>query len=115
VVWYIEGMTGDLIMGIPGAGQSQGSRIRIKDSTASALPNCMQGVATTGAGGIVVVANTLITANTRISLTWQDGGAVAGGTPAVASRIPGTSFTIQSTVPLDVGCNVFWQLWEPAP
>ena len=117
VVWFMQGATGDLIMSPKAAASTQEERIRIRDAQASAgvSANAMQGLAVTGAGGTVVVPNTLITANTRVSLTWQDGGAVASGTPAVASRIPGTSFTIQSTVPLDVGCNVFWQLWEPAP
>lgn len=117
VVWFMQGATGDLIMAPKAAASTQEERIRIRDAQASAgvSANAMQGLATTGAGGTVVVANTLITANTRITLTWQDGGAVAGGTPAVATRTPGTDFTIQSTVPLDVGCTVFWQLWEPAP
>jgi hypothetical protein len=40
---------------------------------------------------------------------------IAGDTILVASRIAGTSFTVQSTNVTDVGVNVFWQLWEPAP
>jgi hypothetical protein len=103
-IWRMVGLTGDFQM------KNAGQRILVKEGT-----NAMQGVSTTGLGGTVVVSNTLITANTRISLTWQDGGVVAAGTPAVASRIPGTSFTIQSTNPADNGANVFWQLWEPAP
>jgi hypothetical protein len=121
----MDGMSGDLVMGwgstppnpLPLVPAAHEGRIRVRDAQASAVvsPNAMQGVAVTGAGGVILVANTLVTANTRITLTWQDGGAFPSGTPAVASRIPGTSFTIQSTVPLDVGVNVFWQLWEPAP
>jgi len=103
-VWRMVGLTGDFVM------KNAGQRIQIKEGA-----NAMQGVSPTGAGGTVVVPNTLITANTRISLTWQDGGAAPAGTAYVVSRVAGTSFTIQSTNPADVGVNVFWQLWEPAP
>ena len=118
VVWFMQGATGDLIMSPKAAASTQEERIRIRDAQASAgaSVNAMQGIATTGAGSVVVVPNTLITANTRISLTWQGGGAAPTGTPYDAGlRAVGISFTIASTNPADVGCVVFWQLWEPAP
>jgi len=99
-VWRMVGLTGDFVM------KNAGQRILIKEGA-----NAMQGVATNGA----TVLNTLITANTRISLTWQDGGGVPSGAPYVSARVVGISFTIQSTNVLDAGVNVFWQLWEPAP
>jgi hypothetical protein len=63
-----------------------------------------QGVATLGTDdppvpGQVTVANTSVTANSRIFLTVQAPATAPGitGSPYVASRIPGTSFTIGST------------------
>jgi len=101
-VWRMVGLTGDFVM------KNAGQRIQIKEGA-----NAMQGVASIAAGP-VTIANTLITANTRISLTWQDGAGVPSGTPYVVSRVVGASFTIQSTA-VEAGVNVFWQLWEPAP
>jgi len=118
VVWSMQGITGDLIMAPKAAAATQEERIRIRDAQASAgaSANAMMGVAITGPGGAVTVNNTLITANTRISLTWQSGGAAPLGTPYEAIvRVLGVSFNIQSTNAADVGCQVFWQLWEPAP
>lgn len=111
VVWSMIGLTGDLVMGAHLATATQGARIKIDETS----PNAMQGVAVTGALGTILVANTLITANTRISLTGQSGGVLATGGFNESARVPGASFTIQATAPADVGVNVFWQLWEPAP
>jgi hypothetical protein len=117
----MSGLTGDLVMAprqtaIAPTQPSEG-RILIRDAQASAgaSANAMQGLATTGPGAVIAVANTLVTANTRITLTWQDGGVDPQGAPKVVARAPGIKFSIQSTNPADVGCNVFWQLWEPAP
>ena len=100
-------LTGNIVQKDPG------QEIQIKEGA-----NAMQGLATTAPGGppSVLVLNNLITANTRVSLTWQaDGGNVPLGTPMIVLRTPGVSFTISSTNPADNGCDVFWQLWEPAP
>lgn len=104
VTWTFKGLSGDLQQAFAG------QRIRLKEGA-----NAMQGTATTGAGGTIVVPNTLVSATTRINLTWQDGGAAPAGAPTVSARVVGTSFTVQSTNPADVGVNVAWQLWEPAP
>jgi hypothetical protein len=101
-VWKMIGMTGHLVMG------QAGEEIQIKEGA-----NSMQGVAVSGGGGGVVVANTLITANTRIALTAQDGGLAPGGPVIVTARTPGADFTINAGG--TAGVNVFWQLWEPAP
>lgn len=74
--------------------------------------NSMSGIIDTGPGGAVTVNNTRITANTRIELTIQDGGAVPTGSVYVSTRVVGTSFTIQSMAG-DVGVRVYYQLWEP--
>jgi len=75
--------------------------------------NTMAGIATIGAGGNIVVANTRVTATTRFQLTAQDGGSVPTGSPFVVSRVVGTSFTIQSTAgAADSGVNVYYQLFE---
>jgi hypothetical protein len=100
-VWTFEGFSGDLTMALAG------SRLKLKEGA-----NAMQGTATLG-GGAAAIANTLVTANTRIMFSIQD-GAVPLGTLYVAARVPGASFTIASTNALDA-CTVAWQLWEPAP
>jgi len=79
------------------------------------LGNSASGVVTTLAGGTIVVANTRITANTRIQLNIQDGGAVPTNGVYVSARVPGVSFTVQMISALDVGVNIYYQLWEPIP
>ena len=115
VVWTMEGMTGDLIMGAYAPLATQGARIKIDETSR----NAMQGVVTLDAAGLFAVANTLITANTRIQLNWQDGGLNPNPPAGVlypSARAPGVKFTIASTGgAADAGINVFWQLWEPAP
>lgn len=76
--------------------------------------NRQQGIAALGAPGLILVASTLVTANTRIMLTAQDGGTVPAGSVYVAARVPGASFSIASTAAAaDAGVLVAWQLWEP--
>lgn len=72
--------------------------------------NARQGVATLAAG-TVTVANSTVTANTRILLTPQDAGALTG-IVRVSARVAGTSFTITSTVNTDTAV-VAWELFEP--
>lgn len=73
--------------------------------------NARQGVATL-VGGTVTVANTSVTANTRIQLTSQ----ADGGTPGflrVSARVAGTSFTITSSSGTDTS-TVAYLMTEPA-
>ncbi|MFD4264023.1 glycosyl hydrolase family 28-related protein [Streptomyces sp. NPDC058534] len=73
--------------------------------------NARMGVATL-AGGAATVANTSVTANSRIQLTTQ----ADGGTPGwlrVDARTPGTSFHIQSSSAADTSV-VAWTIFEPA-
>jgi hypothetical protein len=81
-----------------------GTGLRIVEGT-----NKRMGVATL-AGGTVTVANTSVTANTRIFLTVQ----TAGGTQGFLSttRTAGTSFTINSTSASETSV-VAWLLVEP--
>lgn len=73
--------------------------------------NAKQGVATL-VGGTVTVANTSITANSRIFLTSQaDGG--APGSLRVSARVVGTSFTITSSSATDTSV-VAYEIFEPA-
>lgn len=77
----------------------------------SEAANGKQGVATL-VGGTVVVANTSITANSRIFLTSQvDGG--APGFLRVSTRTPGASFTILSGSGTDTS-TVAYEIFEPA-
>lgn len=83
-----------------------GKGLRVKEGS-----NAKQGVATL-VGGVIAVANTSVTATSRIMLTSQ----VDGGTPGflrVSTRIVGTSFTIQSSNVLDTS-TVAYQIFEPA-
>lgn len=77
-------------------------------------PSLQQGIAVLGAGGAVVVPNTLITATTRILLTAQDGGPIPTGSlidtlnPALTSAIVGTELVLSAKLPL-----IF--LFQPSP
>lgn len=74
--------------------------------------NARSGVATLAAG-TVTVANTSVTANTRIQLTVQSLGTVtAPKAVAVTGRTAGTSFTITSADATDTSV-VAWLLVEP--
>lgn len=72
--------------------------------------NCKQGVATLAAG-TVMVANTSVTANSRIHATGQDGGVT--GAVNVSARTPGVSFTLTSSNPADSGL-VAYTIFEPS-
>lgn len=84
-----------------------GRGLKIKEGS-----NARMGVATL-VGGTVTVANTSVTANSRIFLTGQ----ADGGTPGavrVSSRVAGTSFTITSTNGADTSTIAF-HIVEPSP
>lgn len=72
--------------------------------------NCKQGVATLVAG-TVTVANTSVTANSRIFLTAQDDSST--GALRVSARTAGTSFTITSSNAGDSGV-VAYEIFEPS-
>lgn len=73
--------------------------------------NARLGVATLVAG-TVTVANTSVTANSRVFLTAQTTGA-APGALRISARVAATSFTITSTSATDTS-SVAWLLVEPA-
>jgi len=103
---------------VPKAGPANGRRVNFKvDSEgvyyARETVNSMAGVAITGPGGTILVANANVAANTRITLTIQDGGAVPTSSLYVSTRVVGASFTIQMINPLDVGVQVYYQLYQP--
>lgn len=81
-----------------------------KGFAASEAANGKQGTATL-ATGTKVVANTSVTANSRIFLTAQTAGAGAG-TLYVSARTAGTSFTITSTSATDTSL-VAYEIFEP--
>lgn len=73
--------------------------------------NCKQGTATLNGTTAVVVANTSVTANSRIQLCINS----PGGTPAspyVSARVAGTSFSIKSTGASDTS-TVAYFITEP--
>lgn len=75
--------------------------------------NSKQGVATL-VGGTVVVANTSITATSRIQLTAQDLGTItAPSALCVSARVVGTSFTILASQATDTSI-VAYEIFEPA-
>jgi hypothetical protein len=101
--WYFQGYSGNLCMALPG------SQIQLKEGA-----DAMQGLGTTAGDGSVTVLNNLVTPDTRIMFSIQEGPAPLG-IFYVSARVPGVSFTIASTNLGDNGRNVAWQLWEPAP
>lgn len=82
-----------------------GAGLAVKEGT-----NCKQGVATLS-GGTVTVANTRVTANSRIFLTPQDNNTT--GAVRVSARVAGTSFTITSNNAGDTGV-VAYEIFEPS-
>lgn len=78
---------------------------------ASEAVNGRMGIATL-VSGVVTVANTSITANSRIFITPQS-GTLNIGAVWVSTRVPGTSFTITSVNVLDTRV-VAYQIFEPA-
>jgi hypothetical protein len=106
-IWTADGITLQL-QGAQGVTPSFTiAGLRIVEGT-----NARMGVATLTAGA-ATVANTTVTANTRIFLTSQ----VDGGTPGflrVSTRTAGTSFTITSSSGTDTS-QVAWLLVEPGP
>lgn len=88
------------------AAQTAGAGLSIKEGS-----NCKQGVATMVAG-TVTVANTSVTASSRIFLTPQNASGTAGSV-SITARVAATSFTIGSTNILDTR-DVAYLLMEPA-
>lgn len=81
-----------------------GSGLRVAEGT-----NAKQGIATLAAG-TKLVANTSVTANSRIFLTAQDNNST--GALRVSARVAGTSFTITSSNAADTGV-VAYEIFEP--
>lgn len=82
-----------------------GQGLRVKEGT-----NAKQGVATL-ASGTVTVANTSVTASSRILLSTQSPSGTVGH-PYISARVAGTSFTISSTSAAD-NSTVAYQIFEP--
>lgn len=59
--------------------------------------NAKQGTFPLGGTGTDVIANTSVTATSRIFLTSNADGGTPGNAPRVSSRVVGTSFTVKST------------------
>lgn len=74
--------------------------------------NGKQGLSAAMVAGTLTVANSAITANSRLQLTRQNGGTNPGSVYESA-RIPGTSFTVTSTNAADTG-QVAYEIFEPA-
>lgn len=90
---------GDVIIGTAGKG------FEIAEGS-----NARMGVATLVAGS-ATVANTSVTANTRIFYSRQAAGGVTGNLSC--SKSAGVSFTLSSSSVLDTS-TIAWELKEPA-
>lgn len=73
--------------------------------------NAKQGLTGAMVAGTLLVANTAITANSRLLLTRQAGGTNPGAVYESA-RVAGTSFTVTSTNAADTG-QVAFEIFEP--
>ena len=90
--------------------ETAGKGIQIKEGN-----NAKSGQSSLGTGGLIVVANTSITANSRIQLTPQaNTGGGTFGSVYVSTRVVGVNFTISSTSATDRR-PIAWQIFEPAP
>ena len=88
--------------------------LHVKEAGPAGAPTShMAGLAVTGPGGTVVVPSVNVKATTKFTLTIQDGGAAPTNGLYVSARVVGASFTIQMINPLDIGVQVYYQLWEP--
>jgi hypothetical protein len=85
--------------------QTAGSGLRVAEGS-----NAKQGVATLVAG-TVTVADTSVTASSRIFLTTNTPGGTVGS-PYNSARTAGTSFTITSTSSTDTS-TVAYEIFEP--
>ena len=84
-----------------------GSGLRVAEGS-----NAKQGVATLAAG-TVTVADTSVTANSRIQLTGQSLGTVAVFSAyGVSARVAGTSFTILASQGTDTSV-IAYEIFEP--
>jgi hypothetical protein len=75
--------------------------------------NAMAGIATTGAGGSVVVSNTNVVPTTRIHYSIQAGGTTPTGGVYLSAQATG-NFTLTSFT-ADVGVPIYWQLFCQTP
>jgi hypothetical protein len=91
--------TGNILVSATGKG------FRVKEGA-----NAKQGVVTLGSG-TATVANSSVTASSRIILTGQDNNVT--GALRVSARTPGSGFTISSSVGSDSGL-VAYEIFEPA-
>jgi hypothetical protein len=102
-------------VGLPYAGFSQAGTFQItKASQGIGVReggDCKQGVDTL-IGGTIVVANASVTANSRIFLTAQAVGGIAGAL-AVTARTAGVSFTVTSSSAADTSMFAY-EIFEPA-
>jgi hypothetical protein len=73
--------------------------------------NAKQGTATLS-GGTVTVANTSVTASSRIFLTSTGAGGATSGALCVSAVVAGTSFTVTSTLVTDAS-TFNYEIFEP--
>lgn len=83
-----------------------GGGISIKEGT-----NARMGIAPLNGTTAVTIANTSVTAGTRVFLTINNPGGTVGS-PYVSGRVAGTSFDVKSTTAGDTS-TVAWMLVEP--
>lgn len=83
-----------------------GSGLQVKEGA-----NAKQGIATLAAG-TVTVANTSVTASSRILVTCQILGTVASASTFDTPRTAGVSFTIHASQATDTS-TVAWEIFEP--
>lgn len=106
IYWELQSTTGpDALLGADLAVKTVGNGLRVAEGA-----NGRQGVSTLVAGA-VIVANTSVTANSRIFTSRQNTAGAAGHLSV--SRTPGVSFTITSSSGTDTS-DVAWEIFEPA-
>lgn len=85
-----------------------GSGLKVKEGA-----NARMGTAVLNGVTEVTVANTSVTATSRIFITVESPGGTVGGAAYVSSRIAGTSFGIKGLVVGDTS-TVAWMIVEPS-
>jgi len=89
-------------------GVSSEGMLRVRETS-----NSMAGLATLDVSGHAIILNNNVKANSRFTLTIQDGGVIPTGIVYVFARTVGVSFEIRSTA-ADSGLIIYYQIWEQA-
>ena len=86
---------------------------QMRETAAFSGQTSPSGIIQLGIGGTIAVANARIVANSRVTLTIQPSAAPPVGVIYVSAITSGIGFSVTSTSALDVGQNIYYQIYIP--